>query len=236
MSDFYQRQDRARRGTWWLILLFILCTGGIVLMVSAVASGIVWTQFQHEMREGRYGSLGLVLLVALGTSMLILGGTVYKVIALRMGGGTMVAQQMGGHRVVPGSPDLVHRRLLNTVEEMAIASGVPVPPVYIMEQEQGINAFAAGYSPSDAVLGVTRGCAEKLTREELQGVIAHEFSHILNGDMRLSIRLIGILHGIILISLIGRVLMYSSGGRYNRRRGNAQLAIVGLVMFILGWV
>ena len=80
---------------------------------------------------------------------------------------------------------------------MAIASGTPVPPVYLLEQEDGINAFAAGYTPGDAVIGVTRGCIRHLTRDELQGVVAHEFSHILNGDMRLNIRLIGVLYGIL---------------------------------------
>src|SRR5690606_5887013 len=108
-------------------------------------------------------------------------GTLFKVIELRTGGGAVVAEQLGGSRVSPNSRDPLERRLLNVVEEMAIASGIPVPPVYLLD-ESGINAFAAGYETGNAVLGVTRGAVAHLTREELQGVMAHEFSHILNGD------------------------------------------------------
>src|SRR4029078_766900 len=91
-------------------------------------------------------------------------------------------------------------------------SGTPVPPVYILDKEPGINAFAAGYTPQDAVIGVTRGCAQHLSRDELQGVIAHEFSHILNGDMRLNIRLMGILFGILLIALPGQQVLEKTRG------------------------
>ena len=125
------------------------------------------------------------------------------------GGGHVVAESLGGRRVFPDTTDPVERRLLNVVEEMALASGVPVPPVFMLDDEAAINAFAAGYSPSDAVVAVTRGCAEQLTRDELQGVVAHEFSHILNGDMRLNIRLIGLLFGILLVGLMGRTIVRS---------------------------
>ena len=130
--------------------------------------------------------------------------------------------------------------MINVVEEMALASGVPVPPVYLLPEEQGINAFAAGYSPSDAVVAVTRGTAEQLSRDELQGVVAHEFSHILNGDMRLNIRLIGVLHGILLLGLIGRFLLrsgYYSGHRRNSKdNSGAVLLVMGLVLLVLGFV
>ena len=141
------------------------------------------------------------------------------------GGGTVVAERLGGRRVYPNTTDPVERRLLNVVEEMALASGVPVPPVFLLTEEKGINAFAAGFSPSDAVIGVTRGCAEQLTRDQLQGVIAHEFSHILNGDMRLNLRLIGVLHGILVMGLVGRELLriagYGGGGRSRKNNGVA---------------
>ncbi len=114
-----------------------------------------------------------------------------------------MAERLNGRRIFPNTTDLVERRILNVVEEMALASGVPTPPVFLLGEEAGINAFAAGYSPSDAVVAVTRGTAEQLTRDELQGVVAHEFSHILNGDMRLNIRMIGILHGLLLVGLMG---------------------------------
>src|SRR4029077_5839130 len=114
---------------------------------------------------------------------LIGGGSLFKIIQLS-GGGTVVAERLGGKRIYPNTTDPTERRLLNVVEEMALASGVPVPAVFMLTEEMGINAFAAGHTPSDCVIGVTRGCAQQLTRDQLQGVIAHEFSHILNGDMR----------------------------------------------------
>ena len=168
----------------------------------------------------------------------ILGGTLYKVIALRSGGGIGVAESVGGNRCYPNTGSLHERRLLNVVEEMAIASGTPVPPVYILD-EPGINAFAAGYSPDDAVIGVTRGALEGLNREQLQGVIAHEFSHILNGDMRMNIRMIGILHGILLLTLIGKLLFrsFAYGGHRSSRssndRGGGTLYILGIALALL---
>ena len=127
----------------------------------------------------------------------------YRMASLR-GGGEPVALQMGGVPVPEDTSDFHLRRLRNVVEEIAIASGVPVPKLYVLEHEAAINAFAAGYSPSDAVVAVTRGALDRLNRDELQGVIAHEFSHILNGDMRLNIRLIGMLFGIMMLGIIGR--------------------------------
>ena len=189
-------------------------------------------------------SLGLPFVVSCIALLLILGGTLYKVWELRNGGGTLVAERLGGQRIFPNTPDPVERRILNVVEEMALASGTPVPPVFLMDEE-GINAFAAGYSSSDAVIGVTRGCAEKLSRDELQGVIAHEFSHILNGDMRMNIRLIGVLHGILLIGLTGqllfRILFYSGHGRSRSRskesgQGLMALFVLALLLVALGFL
>ena len=131
-----------------------------------------------------------------------------------------MAESMGGVRIYPNTHNPVERRLLNVVEEMSIASGVPVPPVYFLANEAGINAFAAGYSPSDAVLGVTRGATEQLTREELQGVLAHEFSHILNGDMRIGIRVMGVLYGILLMGFVGQLIFRTMG--YSGRLSVAQ--------------
>jgi Zn-dependent protease with chaperone function len=146
-----------------------------------------------------------------------------------------VAEMLGG-RLIPGSSEnFLEKRLLNIVEEMAIASGVPVPPVYLMEKEKGINAFAAGFTPEDAVIGITEGALETLNREELQGVVAHEFSHILNGDMWLDLKLVGFLHGILLIALIGRSILHgSSRSRDSKNSGGAVL--FGLVLLILGYI
>src|SRR5262249_45598711 len=150
-------------------------------------------------------------------------------------GGQAVALMMGGVEVPGATTDARQTRLLHVVEEMALASGVPVPPVYILD-EQGINAFAAGYAPGDAVVAVSQGCLTYLTRDELQGVVAHEFSHILNGDMRLNIRLIGLIFGIIALSVIGRILMLTGGGRRSSSRGNGGLMMVGMGVFALGLV
>ncbi|MEC9055102.1 MAG: M48 family metallopeptidase, partial [Verrucomicrobiota bacterium] len=183
----------------------------------------------------------LFLPIAGVTVLLILGGTAYKSAQLRQGG-RVVAEGLGGRPVLPGTGDLKERQLLNVVEEMAIASGTPVPLVYVMDEETGINAFAAGTEPSNAVIGVTRGCIELLSRSELQGVIAHEFSHIRNGDMRLNMRLIGFIFGILILMIVGRVLLSSM--RYVRtsrdsKGGNGILLavlLVGLVLFLVGAV
>ena len=150
--------------------------------------------------------------VALGTLAVIAIGSVSKTMELARGG-TAVANMMNGQQVSPDTTDPHERQLLNVVEEMALASGVPVPPVYVMRQEQAINAFAAGHSTSDAVICVSAGCMTLLTRDELQGVIGHEFSHILNGDMRLNLRLMGVLFGIVCLAVIGRVLLQVSGAQ-----------------------
>ena len=183
-------------------------------------------------------------MVALGTSALIAGGSLYKVAALS-GGGHTVAELLGGRLLHPDKASPDERRLLNVVEEMAIASGLPVPPVYLLENEPGINAFAAGHTTGDAVIAVTSGTLERLSRDELQGVIGHEFSHILNGDMRLNIRLMGVLFGILVIGLTGWIIFRSSmGGGYVRmgarddddRKGFNPLPLIGLALYVIGYV
>ncbi len=224
-TDFYQRQANARRTTKWLMVMF---TVSVICIVAAVFFGtLAAVNYGKNVRDGlafdhsrsNVDPLGVSLGLSGGTLALIGCGTLFKVAQLR-GGGTTVAENLGGYRVPQNTTDPVERRLVNVVEEMALASGVPVPPIYLLKDEQAINAFAAGYSPSDAVVAVTRGTAEILTRDELQGVVAHEFSHILNGDMRLNIRLIGILHGILLMGLIGRMLFnIAARGGGSRRSG-----------------
>jgi len=238
-TDFFQRQSSARRSTKWLVAMFCLAVVaivGVVLVVTALGMGVLGDveQATHMRNLTPAQKWAAPLGAAAGALVLILGGSLFKVTQLR-GGGTTVAETVGGRRVAPSTTDLVERRLINVVEEMALAAGVPVPPVYLLPEEQGINAFAAGYSPSDAVVAVTRGTAEQLSRDELQGVVAHEFSHILNGDMRLNIRLIGVLHGILLLSLVGRVLFRMAG---NSRGGKNNPAVIflgtGLAMIVIG--
>ena len=244
-TDFFQRQAAARRSTAWLIGVFAIATialaatTGVVAWV-AVTAGAEWETALADPELSWQLPTG----VALGTLVLVLLGSLYKVAVLRAGGGSGVAEGLGGQRLYPDAADEASRRLLNVVEEMAIASGTPTPPVFLLDQP-GINAFAAGYSPSDAVIGVTRGAVENLTRDELQGVIAHEFSHVLNGDMRMSIRLIGVLHGILLLGLIGQMILRSvfySGGSYDSRRsggddsgkgGSAVLAVLAIAVALI---
>ena len=235
-TDFFERQSSSRRYTKWLVVLFALAVLGILVATFLATMALVEATKDARQAASFDGSPGpqnvwqLPLLVSGGALALIIGGSLFKIAQLR-GGGTVVAERVGGRRLYPNASDLVEQRVLNVVEEMALASGVPVPPVYMLSDEQGINAFAAGYSPSDAVVAVTRGCAEQLTRDQLQGVIAHEFSHILNGDMRLNIRLIGVLHGILVIGLIGGMILRSmvySGHRRSSRDSKGGLPIIAL--------
>ena len=220
--NFFEHQAAARRASARLVFLFVLAVLGIVAAVDLAAWLVApsWRMLAF--------TSGVTLLT-------ILFGSLYRIASLG-GGGEAVAQQMGGTLVPADTTDPSLRRLRNVVEEIAIASGVPVPKLYVMEEEAAINAFAAGFSPSDAVVAVTRGALERLNRDELQGVIAHEFSHILNGDMRLNVRLIGVLFGILMIGLIGRkVLEYGRfGGSRNRNAG--ALLVAALVAMVIGYV
>jgi len=244
--NFFQSQDNARRQTRYLILMFILAVIAIVAAVNLViAAPIINTgngagaaalpDFNWIMNN-----LGLVTGVSLATIGFISLSSLYKIASLSAGGGK-VARSLGGTLITAENKDPLRRRLYNVVEEMAIASGIPMPEVYVLEQEPGINAFAAGFTTGDAAVTVTRGTLETLSRDELQGVIGHEFSHILNGDMRLSTRLMGILFGILVIGLIGRAVLNSA--RYgnirsdNSRRGNtAAIYLAGLGLFLIGYI
>ena len=225
MKDFFERQDEARRSTVWLVALYALAVGGLIVALYAVL--VVVTGTAHWWEPALLGA------VAAGTGLVVGGGSAFKFMQLRDGGG-VVAEQLGGRPLGRSEVSNAEEQcLLNVVEEMAIAAGVPVPSVYVLPEE-GINAFAAGHTLDDAVVGVTEGCMQRLERAELQGVVAHEFSHILNGDMRINLRLIGLLHGILLISLIGRLLMY--GGGSGRSRGNRTGVLIGLAFFAVGSV
>lgn len=247
-TSFFQRQEKARSNTVWLIAMFVVAVlaivgttvGLTVAVMSANASGARMPS-DNLLNGEKHIPWELPTLVGVVTLAIILLGSLYKVLVLRAGGGSGVAESLGGTRIFPDTRVPEERRLLNVVEEMAIAAGTPVPPVFLLGNESGINAFAAGYSPKDAVIGVTRGAVEKLSRDELQGVIAHEFSHIFNGDMRLGIRLIGVLHGILLLGLIGRVLVrvlrHAGNSRSkNKNGGGFILAIfaVGVALVVLG--
>ena len=235
--DFFARQDQARRNTKWLVLYFACA---VVLLIVAIyfISLVVFAGVQAKQHHG-YNDAPVqfvlwnpkVFFVAtLGVLAVIFLGSAYKTNELSAGG-SAVATLMGGRLVNQNTTDASERKLLIVVEEMSIAAGVPMPQVYVLENERGINAFAAGHTTGDAAIGVTRGCIEMLSRDELQGVIGHEFSHILNGDMRLNLRLIGIIFGLLCIATIGRILLYA---RSNNSRDKNPLPVLGIALIILG--
>jgi len=239
--NFFDAQDHARRSSRRLVVAYIAATIAIVLGVTAI---VAFALFNFSMRDydptlGQFIREQAPVLLGTGliTTLVIFGASAYKTSRLSAGGGR-VAVDMGGTQVPANVQDPLRRRLRNVVEEMAIASGVPVPEIYVLEEEQGINAFAAGFSPSDAAIAVTRGTLELLDRDELQGVIAHEFSHILNGDMKLNIRLMGVLFGIIALGLVGRLVFrgsyYTSIVSSRRDRSHPAVMVIGLGLVILG--
>jgi len=241
--NFFAAQDQARRSSRRLVTAYIVATIMIVLGVTAIVGFALFSfsQSSYGYTPGQFvrEQTPLLLGVALLTTLFILGSSLYKTSRLSSGGGR-VAADMGGTLVPTDVQDPLRRRLRNVVEEMAIASGVPVPDIYVMEEEHGINAFAAGFSTSDAAIAVTRGTLELLDRDELQGVIAHEFSHILNGDMKLNVRLMGVLFGIMVLGLIGRMIIrggYHTSIVSSRRDRNAPvILVVGLGIAILGGI
>lgn len=244
--NFFAFQEQARRRTGELVFYYGLAVAMIVVVIYFVL-GFAFGRFHSE--EGELITLWvpeLFAMTAVAVVAVIGIGTLYQVFALSSGG-TAVAEMLGGRLVTAETRDPLERRYLNVVEEMALASGVPIPKIYVLDDETGINAFAAGYKPTDAVVAVTRGSLETLNRDELQGVVAHEFSHILNGDMRLNIRLIGILGGILGLSVVGRVIMElaframrSSGRRSGKKNDGAAVALafaaLGLAVWIIGSV
>ncbi|MDR3388044.1 MAG: M48 family metallopeptidase [Rudaea sp.] len=231
--NFFAQQERARTHTRRMLILFVLavvCIIGAVDIVLMIAFG--------ALGHGRHQSFSAPSpqpLIMFWTSAIVLAviglSTLYKVSSLR-GGGGVVARQLGASLVPADTTDFAYRRLRNVVEEIAIASGVPVPEIYVLEDEPAINAFASGYTPADAAVTVTRGCMDKLTRDELQGVIAHEFSHVLNGDMRLNIRLMGVLFGILVIGILGRKVLEGTG----RSRDSGGAVAFGLAICAVGYI
>jgi Zn-dependent protease with chaperone function len=236
--NFFEHQEAARRNTRVLVLLYALAVAAVAAAVTAVLAGA----YLYSRAADAPGPVSLADVPpmlwwggALGTLAVILLVTVVQ--SVRLGGdGAAVARMAGARPVSPETTDPLERRLLNVVEEMAIAAGVRVPRAYVMAGEPGINAFAAGSDVSSAVVAVTRGTLETLNRDELQGVIGHEFSHILHGDMRLNIRMIGVLAGIVFIGSIGRFAMHAAGrGGGGRKNGAAAVLAVGVALFIVGY-
>ncbi|MBZ0334017.1 M48 family metallopeptidase [Marinobacter sp. AL4B] len=237
---FFQRQANARRNTSVLVVLFLTAVVLITLAVCLVGYLVTRSESTplpfHHWLLSPHG-----ITTAAAVVVLIVIGSLVRWVDLA-GGGSRVAKMVGARLIDPDTRDLDERKLRNIVEEMAIASGVSVPELYVMDGETSINAFVAGYSPGEAVMVVTKGALSQLDRDELQGVVGHEFSHILNGDMRLNVRLIAILAGILMIGQIGQFLLragfYSSAIRSRNRDGRAQAAmgVLGLALMIIGYV
>ena len=247
-TDFFEQQDVARRRTGRLILLFAAAVVSIILTVYLVVVVAFNAAGPARHVAGQYGigierlwNPSLLLAIGAGTLGLIVAAALYKTAQLSSGG-EAVALLLGGRAVNPQTQDLAERRLLNVVEEMALAAGVPVPPVFVLDREPSINAFAAGHQPGDAVIAVSRGCLEYLTRDELQGVMGHEFSHIVNGDMRLDLRLTGTIFGIMALTVLGyyvmRIAGEVSGGSDDKKGVGAGLAIflIGVALMIIGYL
>lgn len=230
--NFFEAQAQAKQRTGRLVFLFVLAVLGTLLACYAAAmflfgGGQLWN-------PAIFAVTTLVVTSIVGISILVKRSQLSE-------GGPAVASMMGARRITGASASELEKRLLNVVEEMSIASGVPMPGVYVMDEEPGINAFAAGMGTQDAVVAVTRGTLERLTRDELQGVVAHEFSHILNGDMRMNMRMTSVLFGILVLGLIGRGLLEAMGRgrvRVGGKKDNpaAVLLGIGLALLIIGYV
>jgi Zn-dependent protease with chaperone function len=241
--NFFEQQEKARRNTKYLVFLFVLALLSIGFAVNSLVALLFVIgqpetsnlQFVEALKNSSaYTWLALLLLVG--------GASLFRMLTLG-GSGRKIAEFLGGTPLPLEPENLKDRQLRNTVEEMSIASGIPVPDIYVLRGESGINAFAAGLTPSEAVIGVTQGTIDKLNRDELQGVIAHEFSHIFNGDMRLNLKLIGVISGILFLSTVGRVLMDSvsrrrtfSSSRSGKNDGRGFILILGLGLFLIGLI
>ena len=229
--DFFNHQQQARQRTQLLVALFVLAVIALVVILNLLIAFVLIGLGEQEqlftaVSAKQWFTITLVVIFGVGSASLFRW-------AQLLGGGKVVAESMGGIKLSPDSQDFYEKRLLNVVEEIALAAGMPVPPVYLIHSPS-INAFAAGYRPSDAVIGVTEGTMKKLSREQLQGVIAHEFSHILNGDMRLNIRIMALLFGILFIGLLGRFLLDLTA--HQRRRSSKDNSAGALLLLALGLI
>jgi len=237
--NFFEHQEAARRSSRLLVGLFLLAVVCIVLAVNGVLAALFLGLLAPHGAWARYGvhalpnyffetTTGVVLLI-------IIGGSFIEILDLEAGGDA-VAKMVGARAVDPDTRDPAERRLRNVIEEMAIASGIPAPRAYVLDGEEGINAFAAGIHPSDAIVAVTQGTLTRLSRDELQGVVGHEFSHILNGDMGLNVRMIGVVQGLLMLALFGRFLMSIGDGRDSRDNITRVMFIGGLAILAVGYI
>lgn len=230
--NFFRAQDEARGRTAKLVVLLVLAI--VVLAGSLYVLAVLGQQKLVRGGELDWFQPKLFLATAGTALVVILGGSLLRIAELSKGGG-VIAERLGGRLVGATTKDAAERRYLNVVQEMALASGLPVPLCYVIDGDETINAFAAGNTPQDAAVGVTRGALRNLTRDELQGVIAHEFSHIGNGDMKLNLRIIGTVAGLTALAQLGYVIVRIGLNSGSSRKNNLwPLAIAGLVVVLVG--
>lgn len=247
-TNFFARQRDARRSCRNQLILFALAVF-IIVLVTTMAIRLAWylyvitqahtlinyeeaQRYQQKLANFTFFDPAFFIFMSMAIVVVILAANLIKMSTLQKGGGA-VAEMLGGRAISTATADQAERRLINVVEEMAIASGIPVPQVYVIDSENNINAFAAGLDIADSAVAVTKGTLNKLTRDELQGVIGHEFSHILNGDARLNVQLIGILFGIMFMGIIGRQIL--SKGRFSARMG-LPVIVAGVCLMVIGYL
>lgn len=236
--NFFKAQDKARKNTRQLIFLFILAVISLIALTNLLFIGTL--AFLGSSEEEPFlpifmnsFDLNTIIVISISVSLLVIIGSLFKIYDLSKGG-SAIAEMLGGQLVPQSTDKPEERKLLNIVEEMSIAAGMPIPQVYVLK-ESSINAFAAGQSHNNSVIGVTRGTLSQLSRDELQGVIAHEFSHILNGDMKLNLRLIGVLHGILLIGILGEQIINSIRYSSGKKDGAGAIIVVALGLMFIGY-
>ena len=232
--NFFEQQRQAKRRTVLLVILMTLAVFSLIA-ITCLALTLPMEEVPYVLRQYLTLDLRLVTVVSAVVLGIVLLGSVAKYSELATGG-KVVARRLGGRLINHSASTLEEQRLLNVVEEMALASGTVVPSVYLLP-EPGINAFVAGFTPQDAVIGVTQGAISLLSRDELQGVIAHEFSHIYNGDMRLNTRLIAIVHGILVLGLTGGYILrkLEDVDKVAPRRLIMVPFVVGMVLCVVGF-
>lgn len=228
--NFFQHQDAARKKTGFLVVGFAL----VILLILVVIDVLIFIYGRE------YGDMTTLIS---GANVFVLGvillGSLAKYWKLR-GGGRSVAEMIKAEPILRDAKEPKLRQLINIVDEISIASGIASPTLYYMPEEKGINAFVAGFDANDTVLVVTQGALDKLNRDELQGVIAHEFSHIFNADTKINLRLMAVLGGLLVMSQVGYNILTSqrSSSRTSRSSNSNSIAVpfVGSVLFLLGYL
>lgn len=237
--DFFALQQKAQAQTKYLVFLFVVAVVLILLALNGIAYLAMNANVENPMTLTSWLEEPYWLTVTIVTSLLIFITSMFRSYQLRSTPDAIA-------KMVNATPVSLHsnsihqnakeKRLINVVEEISIASGVPIPKIYIMKQEQGINAFVAGLETKNVTLVVTQGLLDNLTRDELQGVIAHEYSHIFHGDMRINVKLIGILAGILVIGQLGQLMLRLGSGSNNKKDGGLPIAAIGLGLLCVGYI